>query len=164
MEGILIVTPATKTNLISVAACLAICAFAGATIAAAPLSGAAAIQARQAGFKVQGGAFKTISDQLKTPAPDIAAIRTAANAITRTAGQINTWFPVGSGPGPGVVTKAKAEIWTDAPRFAAAMTAFRAQVPRLKAAADSGDLAAIRTEFVATGRTCGGCHIPFRAQ
>jgi cytochrome c556 len=157
------VSPSQKTHLLSAIACLAIAGvFGGTVLAQSP--GAAAITARQLGFKQQGGAFKTILDQLKAPAPDIARIRTAANVINRTAGQITTWFPAGSGPGPGVRTAARPEIWTNSGDFNTAMTAFRNQAPRLKAAADSGDIARIRTEFGATGLTCRNCHVPFRAE
>jgi cytochrome c556 len=154
-------TPAFRTNLTTILGCLVI---AGASAALAQgLSGAGAVHARQEGFKLQGAAFKVISDQLKTPAPDVAAIRTAANTVNHTADVIQTWFPAGSGAEAGVPTRARPEIWTDQAHFAAAMAAFRAQAPRLKAAADSGNVDNIRTEFMATGRTCGGCHIPFRA-
>ena len=136
--------------------------FGGATLAQSP--GAQAIAARQQGFPTLGGAFKSISDPLKAPAPDIAAIRVAANTIARTGGLIGGWFPAGSGPAPGVRTKARPEIWTNSGQFGVAMTAFRNQGPQLKAAADSGDVARIRTEFAATGRTCAGCHTPFREQ
>lgn len=158
-------TPALKTNLTTALICLVIAGgFAGVAMATGPLAGASAIAARQAGFKLQGAAFKVIADQLKAPTPDIAAIRTAAGTINHTADVISTWFPPGSGPEAGVPTKAKAEIWTDNAHFLAAMAAFRAQAPRLKAAADSGNIDNIRTEFTATGRSCGGCHIPFREQ
>lgn len=158
-------TPAFKTHLTTAIACLMIAGvFSGAALATAPLAGAAAVQARQAGFKVQGGAFKTIADQLKAPTPDVGAIRTAANTVANQAGVIGTWFPAGSGPEAGVPTRAKPEIWTDSAHFAQALNAFRTQAPRLKAAADSGNLDNIRAEFMATGRTCGGCHQTFRAE
>jgi len=158
------VTPAFKTNLTTAIACLLIAgAFSGAALATAPLAGASAVQARQAGFKVQGGAFKAIADQLKAPTPDVGAIRTAANTVNTQAGVIGSWFPAGSGPEAGVPTRAKPEIWTDSAHFTEALNAFRTQAPRLKAAADSGNLDTIRAEFMATGRTCGGCHQAFRA-
>lgn len=160
-------TPAFRSNLVTVFGVLAIgSAFAGVAWAQGALHGAAAVTARQEGFKTQGRAFKVIADQLKTPAPDVAQIRTAAATINRTASVIQTWFPADSAPAavPGVRTAAKPEIWSNAAQFAQAMAAFRAQAPQLKAAADSGNVDNIRTQFMATGRTCGGCHTPFRQQ
>ena len=159
--------PALKSRLVTAIACLSIGGLAvGATaaIAAGPMSPAAAIAARQAGFKAQGAAFKVILDQTRSPTPDIAAIRTAANTLNNNAGQIGSWFPAGSGPEAGVPTRARAEIWTNPTGFATALINFRAAAPQLKAAADSGDVARIQAQFRATGATCGGCHTGFRAE
>jgi cytochrome c556 len=158
------VKPSNKAHLLTAIACLGIAgAFGGAVMAAGPLTPAQAITARQAGFKAQGAAFKTIADQLKAPTPDIAAIRQAANVLNANAGQIGSWFPAGSGPETGIRMRAKAEIWTNPSGFATAVNNFRAAAPRLKAAADSGDAAAIGAQFRATAQTCGGCHHDFRA-
>ena len=157
--------PALKIHLLTAIASLSIAGvFSTAVLAAGRMSPSAAIAARQAGFKAQGAALKTISDQLKAPTPDLAAIRAAANVINNNSRAIRTWFPAGSGPAPGVRTRAKAEIWTNRRGFATAMNNFRAAAPRLKAAADSGDAAAMGAQLRATAGTCGGCHHDFRAE
>jgi cytochrome c556 len=155
-----------RSNLVSVLGVLAIGgAFAGVAWAQG-LHGADAVRARQEGLKATGAAFKTINDQLKGSNPDIAAIRGAANRIVVTANAMPGWFPADSAPSAvqGVRTKARPEIWSDSARFAQAMAGFRAQAPRLKAAADSGNIGQVRTQFAATGAACRTCHEPFRAQ
>jgi len=71
------------------------------------------------------------------------------------------WFPKGSGPEAGK-TAALPEIWTKPEDFKAAQKAFSDATPKLLAAANSGDIEAVRTNFAAVGKTCKGCHEPFR--
>ena len=72
------------------------------------------------------------------------------------------WFPAGSGPAPGLKTAAKAEIWAQPDKFAAARDAFVAEAAKFQVIAKSGDAAAIRAEVPKLGATCGGCHDHFR--
>ncbi|HEY3696030.1 cytochrome c [Phenylobacterium sp.] len=132
--------------------------------ALAQSAGADAVKARQANFKQLGGAFKTINDQLKAGAPDMAAIKAAASRMQALAARAPDWFPAGSGPEAGVKTGAKPEIWSDAAGFATAARGLQAATASLSAAANGGDPAAVRAQVAATGAACKACHDKYRAK
>ncbi len=98
-----------------------------------------------------------IRDQIKNDKPDLAAIKTAAGVVNEAAANQEKWFPAGSGPEAGK-TQAKAEIWSKPAEFKTAMKNFADAAPQLQSAANSGDVAAIKTAFADTGKTCKGCH------
>lgn len=68
-------------------------------------------------------------------------------------------FPVGSG---GDTSRAKDEIWEDEEEFKAVVTAFQDASSELLESVYTGDLNAIQDAIGSVGRTCGGCHRPFR--
>jgi cytochrome c556 len=117
---------------------------------------------RHEGMEEIGDAFKLANRELKGENPDIAAIRTAAAAIADGAAKSSGWFPPGTGPDIGK-TRAKAEIWQKPEDFAAKDKIFQEAAPAFKAAADSGDLNAIRTQAGELGKACKACHDPYRA-
>lgn len=59
-------------------------------------------------------------------------------------------------------TRALPAIWEDKAKFDAAIKAFQTASGELAAAADSGDMAAIGAKLGDLGKSCGGCHKPFR--
>jgi cytochrome c556 len=122
-----------------------------------------AIAARQAGFKAMGTAMKTLGTQLKSDAPDEAAMAAAAATIATAAREQGALFPAGSGPAPGVKTAALPLIWTERATFDADMAALVAESAKLVTATGGGDVAAIAAQVKATGAACGTCHKQFRA-
>ena len=70
-------------------------------------------------------------------------------------------FPEGSG---GEGSRALPEIWSDAAGFGEALSAFQSAADALAEAAGAGDMAAVGDAAAALGRTCGGCHRPYRAR
>lgn len=82
-----------------------------------------------------------------------------ARALAGLARMMPDIFPEGSGEGD---TRAKPEIWQDWPRFTAAAKALETAAMDLAMKADSGDMAAIGAGLGAVGKSCGGCHEPFR--
>jgi len=121
-----------------------------------------AVSARQDHFKKLGQDFKTVKDQLSAGAPDIGAIRSSAADIKALSVGLPSWFPAGSGPDSGAKTRASADIWTNAPDFAAKVKAFQIEAAKLQQASASGDVEAVQTEFKATGAACGACHQKYR--
>lgn len=115
-------------------------------------------------FEAIGKSSKTIGAELKKDAPDIAVIKTEAASIDSAAKALPSWFPGTTGPEPGVKTEAKAEIWQKPAEFKAASGKFAAAAAALKAAADAGDIAAVKTAAAGLGPTCKGCHEKFRAE
>ena len=131
--------------------------------AAATTPGGKAVLARQAHYKDLGKAFGGLNGELRKDAPDKAALAAGGAAVNTLAQALPSWFPKGSGPEAGVKTAAKAEIWTDAEGFAAAVTKLQAETAKLSDAAAGGDLEALKTEARTTGGACKSCHDKYRA-
>ncbi len=60
------------------------------------------------------------------------------------------------------VTRARPEIWTRWDDFVKAAKAMEVEAAKLVEVAGSGDRGAIGAQLGAVGKTCGGCHKPFR--
>ena len=150
----------------------AACAVAGVVVANAALAhdvgpvpntpAGKAAAARHENYKQVGGAFKAISDQARTGSPDKAVVLANAQKLSTLAGQMPTWFPKGSGTESGVKTDAKPEIWKDPQGFAAAIKRLQTESAKLQQVAATGDAAALKAQFQATGGACKGCHDKFR--
>ena len=110
-----------------------------------------------------GDAFKTIGDQSKAGAPDVARIKTAAQVVNDASVNQFKWFPAGSGPDSGHKTRAKAAIWGKSQDFEAAQKRFADEAPKLLAAANAGDVGAVKMQFGQVGKACKNCHDTFRA-
>jgi len=137
-------------------------AFAAAALAQGGASAQDVVKLRHENYKQVGGAFKAIGDQLKTGNPDLAVIKPAAAKLKALSAQLPTWFPAGSGPGPGVKTGAKPEIWTDAVGFAAAAKTFADASGTLDQAAQAGNIEAVKAAATDVGKACGACHNKYR--
>jgi cytochrome c556 len=135
-------------------------------LATAPVLAASAdvIRERHAGYRELGAAFKNVNDELKTGSPQIMILQMSARQIRNVAQQQGGWFPAGSGPKPGVKTKAKAEIWTKPAEFKKAQASFSAQANAFYQAAASGNVAKIRAQVKPLGATCASCHRSFRIE
>lgn len=152
--------PAPKSALAAVL--VASLALGGAALAQTPAG--KAVEARQAGFKQIGAAFKAVNDELKRGQPDLAKIAEATERLQAHAASLPTWFPKGSGAEAGVKTAARPEIWTDAAGFADAASNLRVQTAALHKAAAAGDLEAVRQRTKATGQACQACHSGYREE
>jgi cytochrome c556 len=122
-------------------------------------------KARHDHYHKVGDAFKVVRDETRGDKPDLAKIKTAAKVVNAAAApaEQQKWFPAGSGPEAGK-TQALADIWAKPADFQAAMKLFSDAAPKLQTAADSGDVAAIKTAFGDVGKTCKNCHEKFRAE
>ena len=130
---------------------------------ATPDDHAAVMKARHDHYEEMGDAMKAIGAQLKADSPSVSVIQQHAATIARYGPQVLTWFPEGSGPESGRETRAKAEIWSDPETFRQRAQAFEAEAARFNAAAQSGNVEAIRASQKALGETCKNCHDRFRA-
>lgn len=120
------------------------------------------MRARQSHYKEMGKAMKGISGELKSSAPDMAAIQRHAALMAGYGPQLLTWFPEGSGAEAGR-TRAKAEVWSDAATFRQAAERFEQAAARFHQAAQGGDIAAVRAAQEELGASCKNCHDRFRA-
>ncbi len=142
----------------------AVLSAAGIATAALALDAAATIKARHDFFHSVGAANKSLNEELKKPAPDIAVIRAATTQIATLAPQLPAQFPAGTGPEAGVKTGAKAEIWSNANDFKAKAAALNTAATALNQAATKGDIAAVTAASKDLGGACKNCHMTYRNQ
>lgn len=133
---------------------------------AAPLTAAApdAVRARLETYRELGASFKAVNDGLRTDEVQVVLIAQAARHIRNVAQAQYTLFPQGSGPAPGLKTKAKAEIWRQPARFKAAQDAFAAAAAAFQQTVSGGNADTMRGAARKLGETCKGCHDSFRAR
>jgi cytochrome c556 len=120
-----------------------------------------AIRYRQSAYVLMGNHMGRIFAQLKSDNPDVAAIQRSA-AIVDFASQLpGEGYVAGSDKGGTPPTKAKPEVFTD-PKVKDLGRAMRQEVIKLAEVSKGGDVAAIRTQFQATAKSCDNCHDNFR--
>jgi cytochrome c556 len=124
--------------------------------------GAKAAHDRHEHFEALGKDFKGVTDELKRDAPRIEAIRTHTAAINAAAPEVKNWFPAGSGPQDGVKTHALAAVWTQPDEFGRAAARLADAAAALEAAAQAGDVAAVRGAAQPLGAACKACHDRYR--
>jgi cytochrome c556 len=94
---------------------------------------------------------------------DLPAAQTAGADLVQQVGKIPTLFPKDTGmtqlPGK---SYAKPVIWTESDKFAAAQKAAAEKAEALNTALKSGDKAKITAAHADMGKSCGGCHEPYR--
>jgi cytochrome c556 len=121
-----------------------------------------AIKARQSAYYLMGHQMARISATLKgEQAFDKAALEASAEAVDLIGRLVVDYYPAGSEQGS---TKAKPEIWKEAPRFRQLAQALQSESAKLKAAVHVGDMDAIKAAFGATSKSCKACHDAYRAQ
>lgn len=117
---------------------------------------------REEHMEAFGDATKKIGNELKTSAPDVAAIQQSAAKIADLAPKLQSWFAPGTAEGVGK-SRAKAEIWQKAEDFTLKSQDFDKAAQEFKVAADRGDLTEIKASFEALGKSCKACHDLYRA-
>jgi cytochrome c556 len=125
-------------------------------------AGAEALRARRDKMKELGGDYKAIVDELRKRKPSLDVIQPSAQDVADRSALLTGWFPKGSGPETGMKTGAKPEIWNHLDDFNALGKAASVSAMKLKAAADAGDLNAIRQQVDETGNACKSCHDKYR--
>ncbi|MCG8493677.1 MAG: cytochrome c [Sneathiellales bacterium] len=114
---------------------------------------------RIAKMKTLGTNMKAIAQVAKGEVRYSPEIDFKAQEIEAIAKEMKNLFPEGSG---GDKTRSKPEIWSDKAGFMKAVVAFETAAAGLTKAASTGDRGAIGKALQATGKTCGGCHKPYR--
>jgi cytochrome c556 len=109
-----------------------------------------------------GKQTKGLLDGLKSDSPNLADLKAYAAALDAEAPKLASYFPPGTGIDSGLKTGAKPEIWSNPAEFKKDADAFTAAAHKLNAAAQGGDVGAIRTAFGGVGGACKACHQTFR--
>lgn len=148
---------ATRERRISVIAVTA-ALFSMAALAATPVE---VQKERHEHFEALGDAFKVVRDNSRGD-PDFAALEKAVTIIEKSARDMGTWFPAGTGPEAGK-TRALPEVWSKSADFSAAQKLLGERVVPLAAAVRAKDAAAVGKTFREVGGACKNCHDTFRA-
>lgn len=112
-------------------------------------------------MKAVGGHIANIGAVVKGEVDFRGDMKPNADAIVDLLMAAGHVFPEGSGTGD---TKAKPEIWSDRAKFDRALADSLAAARQLAAVAGGGDMAAVGAAMGGLGKSCGGCHRPFRAR
>ena len=141
---------------------LAVCIIAGlASAKAAAQDPTPAMEYRQTimgSLNAHRGALTSI---LNEDVPHEAHVLGHALSLQQLSVMASDIFPEGS---HGEGSRALPDIWDDAAGFGEALSAFQGAATALAEAARGGDMAAVGEASAGLGRTCGGCHRPFRAR
>jgi len=119
----------------------------------------ARVKYRQTVMSGIGNNMGAIGDILKNRLGMPAAIAIHANQMADSAALIAPAFKQRIMDGP---NDAKAEIWQDWAKFEEAIATYEEAARGLATAAASGDPKAVGPAMRALGKSCGGCHKPFR--
>jgi cytochrome c556 len=120
-----------------------------------------AIRYRQSAYVIMGNQMGRINAQLKSDKPDVAAIQKAVGIVDFVSQLPGEGYVPGSDKGGTPPTKAKPEVFTD-PKVREVGRAMRQEVTKLVEVSKTGDIAAIRTQFQATAKSCDNCHDNYR--
>lgn len=110
-------------------------------------------------MKALGGHMGAIAKVAKGEADYSPAIVDHAKGIEMISHKVVDLFPAGSADAK---SRSKPEIWSDWAGFEKVANDFKSATPALVTAAMSGDKGQIGAALGAVGKTCGGCHKPFR--
>ena len=120
-----------------------------------------AIRYRQSAYVLMGNHMGRINAQLKSDKPDVAAIQKSAGIVDFASQLPGEGYVPGSDKGGTPPTRAKPEVFTD-PKVRDVGRAMRQEVTKLVEVSKTGDIAAIRTQFQATAKSCDNCHDNYR--
>ena len=153
-----------KKNVVPVIGAVAIVASFSALVMAQEMKADRAIKYRQGVLQAVGWHFGNVLGAMakgEIPYNKEQAVR-SATFVSQLAHMPYEGFVAGSDVG--APTKAKPEIWKERAKFDKAAEAMQAETAKLVAAANTGDIAALRTAVGATGKTCSNCHDDFRSK
>ena len=122
-------------------------------------SGEAQIEYRQKLMSAIGANMGAISDILKNRLDMPGGVANHASQMADAAALIAPAFKKQLANG---ATDAKPEIWSDWAKFETAIADYEAAAKALAEAASSGDPSAVGPAMRGLGKSCGGCHKPFR--
>ncbi len=122
-----------------------------------------AIKYRQSSLFIMGQHVGLLGAMVNDKIPYDPAQAKASADIVKVVGTL-PWHGFVPGSDKGAPTKARAEIWTDPGKFNAAKERLLSVLPKLAAAAGTGDKAQLRQAFGETGAACKNCHDDFRAR
>ena len=128
---------------------------------------ASVIKMRQMNYGDLGAAYKSMTDELRKKKPGRYMYgRYLKQLVNLSHDQAKyDWFPAGSGPESGLETAATPEIWTKNTEFREWVEALPVEADKLQEiVTNKGEISEIKAQHKALGKTCKGCHEPFRVE
>jgi cytochrome c556 len=120
------------------------------------------VKYRKSVMKAIGGHTGAIAAVVKGEVSFGAHVANHARGIKDMSLIVPDVFPPNSGPMDFADTRALPEIWEQSAKFKEAVTAFQSAAAKFADIAEGGDRQAIADGLGALGKSCGGCHKPFR--
>jgi cytochrome c556 len=120
------------------------------------------IKYRQSVMKAMGGHIGGIAGVVKGEVSHVSHVAAHAQGINAMSKLLVGLFPKGTSQMDSAKTRALPAIWDDFSKLEAAAKALEVESAKMVEVAASGDLGAIGAQLGNMGKTCGGCHKPFR--
>ena len=120
------------------------------------------IKYRQSVMKAISGHTGAIVSVVKGEVSYVAQVAAHARGINAMSKLLVGLFPAGTSQSEFANSRALPAIWDDFSKFEAAAKAMEVESAKMVEVAEGGDLAAIGGQLQNLGKTCGGCHKPFR--
>jgi cytochrome c556 len=122
-----------------------------------------AIRYRQSALFITGQHFGRIAAMANDKMPfDAAQVKESAGIVSVVSKL--PWVAFGPNTDKGANTKARAEVWEDPKKFSAAQDRLNSNIPKLVAAAETGDKAKVKEAANEVAAACKNCHDDFRAR
>ena len=122
-----------------------------------------AIRYRQSALFIMGQHFGRVAAMATDKMPfDAAQAKESANIVNMVA--TLPWVAFGPNTDKGANTKARPEVWQEQGKFTAAKDRLMSTLPKMVAAAETGDKGRIKEAVGEVGAACKNCHDDFRAK
>ena len=102
--------------------------------------------------------YRHMAQVVRGQSNDVAGVATKASEASEALKKLALLFPAGTGREAAQKTRAKPEIWTQRAEFEAALTKMVAETDAIGAAARSGNLDAVKAQWLKVAEACGACH------
>ena len=121
-----------------------------------------AVKYRKAAFTVMNSHMGRIFTQLKSPTPNMQVIQSSAQ-VAESMSKL-PWDAFGQNTEFVSETRALPALFKNEAKIKELAQKMQEEVAKLNAVAKTGDVAAIRTQFNATAKSCDNCHDDYRAK
>ena len=129
------------------------------TVAWTQSSPAQMVEQRQEAMKILWPSYyQEMARVVRGQSNDLAGVATKASQASDALKKAAVLFPQGSGREAVPKTRAKPEVWTQRAEFEAALTKMVAETDAIGAAARSGNLDAVKAQWLKVAEACGACH------
>ncbi len=102
--------------------------------------------------------YREMAQVVRGQSNDLAAVATKASQANDALKKLAVLFPAGTGREAVPKTRAKPEVWTQRAEFEAALTKLITETDAIGAAAKSGNLDAVKAQWLKVAEACGSCH------